>query len=116
MASLVSRPLLSALPAQVLLATRARAITSRRLSTLLTPTQQPLLLDDSAEPALWQCLPDWCKGHKKYNQVFILGESLSARKDRLEDKRAPVKPGSFASAIQRRRRRYTVAQDPFWGR
>eukprot|EP00960_Hanusia_phi_P062746 765253-Hanusia_phi.AAC.1 len=120
MASLVSsafsRPALP-LARQALAAAAKATASSRFLSTLLTPvSSQSILLDDTAEPALWQCLPEWCKEQKKYNQVFVLGESATWGPETGSRTGKPMAPGSFASAIQRRRRRFLVYQDSFWGR
>eukprot|EP00960_Hanusia_phi_P015792 465137-Hanusia_phi.AAC.1 len=74
LAAYASRPLLLPLASQTLLTARVACQAGRACSfssnhtSHSTTAQQPDLLDDAAEPALWQCLPDWCKGYKKYNQ------------------------------------------------
>ncbi|EKX32301.1 hypothetical protein GUITHDRAFT_148723 [Guillardia theta CCMP2712] len=111
--STFSRPAVSSLARRALAAAKP-ASSSRSLSTLVTSSQS-ILLDDTAEPALWQCLPEWCKEHKKYNQVFVLGDSVSDCEAKIEKGR-PAILGSFASSIEKRRRRFLIARDPFWGK
>eukprot|EP00960_Hanusia_phi_P077838 768746-Hanusia_phi.AAC.10 len=116
MASHITKPLsCCSFPRRAIQALSAtNFLMSRRLSTILAPANQPIILDDSVEPEIWQPLPDWFKGQKKYNQVFLLGDSVTAACDLQVELQRPPIVGSFARGIERRRRRYTISQDIFW--